>query len=87
MFGKKITCIRHSIPYSNTQADPCLSPEGIIQANAIQADQFDMIILSPLRRAIDTYVHSPVSGSEIIVSSLLREQRDGTVYNQLIGKN
>lgn len=82
---KTVTCIRHGQPQECSEGDPCLSEIGISQASVLTG-QFDLIVLSPLRRAIETYTRSNVSGSRIIVSDLAREQRDDKKYNQLRGE-
>jgi len=79
---KNITCIRHGHPVTNEQGDPVLSINGIEQANNLLGE-YELIILSPLRRAIETYTRSNISGKRIIIVDEAREQRDNNMYNQL----
>jgi hypothetical protein len=79
---KNITCIRHGHPEQMVVGDPVLSTDGIKQANCL-AGEYDLIILSPLRRAIETYVRSNISGKRVVICDEAREQRDNHMYNQL----
>lgn len=49
----------------------------------ILTGEYDLIILSPLRRAIETYTRSNISGKRVIICDEAREQRDNKMYNQL----
>jgi broad specificity phosphatase PhoE len=44
---------------------------------------FDLIILSPLRRAIETFEFSNIKAEEIRISYLFRETMDGGSWNYL----
>lgn len=79
---KNITCIRHGHPEQMVSGDPILSTNGIEQASYL-AGEYDLIILSPLRRAIETYTRSNISGKRVIICDEAREQRDHKMYNQL----
>ena len=80
---KNIRCIRHGHPEQiEVGGYPFLSPIGVEQANRLTSE-FDLIILSPLRRAIETYTRSNVSGKRVVICDEAREQRDQNMYNQL----
>jgi hypothetical protein len=79
---KNITCIRHGHPEQMVVGDPILSTDGIKQANCL-AGEYDLIILSPLRRAMETYTRSNISGRRVVICDDAREQRDNNMYNQL----
>lgn len=70
MFKRKITCIRHGHPDYNGMADPNLSSDGINQAKLIPNEQFDLIVLSPLRRVIETYTNSGISSQNVMINDL-----------------
>lgn len=93
---RRITLIRHGQTWRNFNraqqnpepefheniANSGLSFLGEIQAIHIKGE-FDLVILSPLRRAIETYAKSKIRTSEIIISDLVHERRDGTSYNAM----
>lgn len=88
---KRITIIRHSQSLHNqgiyAETDPRLlnsrlSEEGKRQASNFSAS-FDVLILSPLRRAIETYAQSSILTREILICPLFREHQDGKIINRL----
>lgn len=87
---KKITLIRHAQSKFNcgefkTDAEllNCpLSEYGKMQATMLNFT-FDAIVLSTLKRAIDTYMHSTIKTDNVIMSHLFREQREDSLLNFL----
>lgn len=75
-----LTLIRHAHPDHARSYDPPLSPVGRDQA-ATLSGHYPLVVISPLRRTLDTYVHSDIRGDRVLVSDLLREQRDASSYN------
>lgn len=75
-----LTLIRHAHPDKSHACDPYLSTEGKLQASTLKG-HYQLVVISPLRRTLDTYVHSNISGDRVVVSDLLREQRDTSPYN------
>jgi|SRR5579872_2508296 len=80
---KTITLIRHaqSLYNANPQltqdiVDCGLSEEGIKQANQLNRT-VDLLIVSPLKRAIETYNRSKIRTTSIIVSPLFIEYHYG----------
>jgi len=76
---KKITLIRHaeSIFNSNDKYDVpnCgLTENGILQANNLTF-YFDCILISPLKRSLDTFMHSNIQFDEFIITNLVREHK------------
>jgi len=51
-----------------------LSDDGFVQAMSLELE-FDCIVLSPLRRAIQTYALSHIKTGKVIISDLFREFR------------
>ena len=90
---KRITIIRHAQSIFNagefkTDAEllNCpLSEFGKMQAKSLN-QQFDIIVLSPLKRAIDTYMNSNIKANETTFSHLFREQRENSLLNFLEGE-
>jgi broad specificity phosphatase PhoE len=80
---KKITIIRHAESKFNArqyetdnELRNCrLSENGKLQAQNLQ-QSFDIIILSPLKRALETYVESNLKSRKIIISDLFRGQKE-----------
>jgi len=87
---KTITIIRHAQSKFNAGeyrteeeiANCRLTNYGIEQAKQLNHN-FDHLILSPLKRAFETYVNSNIKCKELIVSHLVREQLDGRPLNCL----
>lgn len=87
---KKITIIRHAESKFNAgeikSEDELLNCKitefGKKQATSL-CHSFDTLILSPLKRAIETYVHSNIKTREIIVCDLFREQKEDSSLNYL----
>jgi broad specificity phosphatase PhoE len=76
---KKITFIRHAQSRFNSgkithdEIVNCrITEEGKQQANKLN-NSFDLIILSPLKRAMETYVHSNIKTKRVVISELFRE--------------
>lgn len=78
---KKITLIRHGQPLG--EEDPHLSDNGKNDCANLKGN-YDLILLSPLRRCIDTYVSSKLNSNKIEFLILLREKQDGRTYNSLL---
>lgn len=74
----KVTLLRHAESlfnkYLTSEKDCDLSPEGIQQAAALTGE-FDVILLSCLRRTHQTLLHSQIKGKRILLTDLCREQR------------
>lgn len=87
---KNLTIIRHAqsiwnanLHKSEQDAANCgLSDEGKKQASKLKLDT-DLLIVSPLRRALDTYVRSKIKTAEVVISSLFIEYQDGKPLNYL----
>lgn len=76
----KLTLIRHAHPDKSHTSDPPLSPIGRDQATTLSG-HYPLVVISPLRRTLDTYIHSNIHGDRVVISDLLREQRDSSTYN------
>ncbi len=91
---KTITIIRHA--QSKFNAGLCktdaelrncsLTNFGKQQASKLNQD-FDILIISKLRRAIETYKNSNISANNIIFSHLVREQKENHSLNFLEGED
>ena len=87
---KTVTLIRHAqskfnageIKSEQDLINCKLSANGINQATTINGS-FNLLILSPLKRAIQTYTYSNIHTEDIIISHLFREQRENTPLNYL----
>ena len=87
---KTVTIIRHAQSKFNAgeykteeEITNCrLTQYGIAQANSLN-HSFDLLILSPLKRAFETYVNSNIKCKQIMISNLVREQLDGRSLNCL----
>lgn len=87
---KTITIIRHAQSKFNAgeykteeEIRNCrLTNHGIDQAKQLN-HSFDLLILSPLKRAFETYVHSNIKCKHVVISKLVREQLDGRPLNCL----
>lgn len=87
---KKITIIRHAQSQFNAgnyktdeEIRNCrLTPLGIEQAKNLN-NSFDVIIVSPLKRALETYLNSGIKTRQLIVSDLFREQKEDKPLNYL----
>jgi len=87
---KTITIIRHAQSKFNAgeyrteeEITNCrLTNYGVEQAKQLNHN-FDLLILSPLKRAFETYVNSNIKCKQIIISNLVREQLDGRPLNCL----
>lgn len=87
---KTITIIRHA--QSKFNAGECkteaelrnskLTTLGKIQASQLN-QSFDLVILSPLKRAIETYANSNIKTKEIVISDHFRERKENSVLNFL----
>lgn len=84
---KEITFIRHAqslfnVGKSRHQRDCGITLGGELASRSIKGT-VDCVVLSPLRRAIQTYALSEVKCGRVIVSNLFREHKNGTVSNYL----
>jgi broad specificity phosphatase PhoE len=81
----KITLIRHGQSDGNVETkleperliNPHLTELGIKQASSLDF-KFDLLILSPLKRALETYTFSKIKTGEVVINPLFREQTDFT---------
>jgi broad specificity phosphatase PhoE len=86
---KKVTLIRHAKSKFNTgeyiddgEIVNCkLADVGILQAKNLN-QQFDLIVLSPLKRALATYAFSNIKAERIIVCDLFREQEKSGSFSR-----
>lgn len=80
MMKKQVWFIRHAESQGNTGEDggpdPALSKRGREQASHLKGP-VDLLIVSPMKRALDTYILSKLSSTSIIVSELFRERLGG----------
>ncbi len=87
---KKVTIIRHAQSHFNAgsyktdeEARNCrLTDDGIQQAKKLELS-FDILIVSPLKRALETYLNSGIKCRQLIVSDLFREIREDKPLNYL----
>lgn len=87
---KTITIIRHAQSKFNAgeyktedEIRNCrLTSHGIEQAKQVNHD-FDLLVISPLKRVMETYVNSNIKCKRICISELVREQLDGRPLNCL----
>jgi broad specificity phosphatase PhoE len=87
-----ITLIRHAQSKFNAghynQNNPeevrnCrLTEYGVSQAYHLDLS-FDILIISPLKRALETYINSNIKCKELITTDLVREQRENHPLNHL----
>ena len=74
----EITFIRHAQSLYNAglaDVKNCpLSPSGCQEASRL-VGEFDLLVLSPLKRAIQTYAFSQIKAGEIVISPLARENK------------
>jgi broad specificity phosphatase PhoE len=74
----KVTLLRHAESlfnkYLTSEKDCDLSQEGKDQAAALTGN-YDVIILSSLRRSHQTLLYSQIQGKRIFISDLCREKR------------
>jgi len=90
---KKITIIRHAQSKFNagqfkddSELLNCpLSDFGKMQAKSLN-QTFDVIIISTLKRAMETYLNSCIKADNVIESHLFREQRETSILNFLEGE-
>lgn len=90
---KKITIIRHAQSKFNAgqfKSDAellnCpLSDFGKMQAKNLN-QTFDVIVISTLKRAMETYLNSNIKTDNVIESHLFREQRETSILNFLEGE-
>lgn len=82
---KKVTFIRHAqskfnagqIRDKSELKDCLLSDAGLEQAKTLKGC-FDLLILTPLKRSMQTYVYSLVTCDKIIICDFFREHRDAS---------
>ncbi len=87
---KTITIIRHAESYFNVgqyknpeDVRNCrITPNGITQAQNLSGE-YDVVICSPLKRAIETYVNSHIKCRKFMVSDLVREIQDAKPLNSI----
>jgi broad specificity phosphatase PhoE len=86
----QVTIIRHGQTNRNTgmESDPekiknsNLNILGVFQASKLEGE-YELVLLSPLRRALETYAKSNIRTGEVRILDLLHERRDGSTYNSL----
>lgn len=75
----KITFIRHAQSEYNIgqhfSNNVSITKDGIIASNSLN-QCFDILILSPLKRAIQTYANSNIKTKKIMISDLFQEFKD-----------
>ena len=75
---KTITFIRHAQSLFNSgeatgsMTNCALSKEGVESCKMLE-QEFDLLIISPLKRAIQTYANSNIKVGQVIISPLFRE--------------
>ncbi len=91
---KKVTIIRHAESKMNAglcKTDAELRNCGLSDFGKQQAgnlnQHFDVLVVSKLRRAIDTYKNSNITTEHIIFSHLVREQKENHSLNFLEGED
>lgn len=80
---KQVTIIRHAQSIFNAKQyiEPeevrnCgLTKKGIVQSSKL-THSFDILIISPLKRALQTYTYSNIKVENLLISDLLREFKD-----------
>lgn len=90
---KTITLIRHGQSKFNVgqcknenELRNCeLTDVGIQQAKTLNFN-FDVCIVSTLKRALQTYICATIKSEIVIHTDLVREQRENTVLNYLVGE-
>jgi len=72
-----ITFLRHgqsiTNKYKTNDINPVLTYEGIQQVSGLSG-HFDYIMISPLKRTIETFTHSMITGDNVEYSTLCREK-------------
>jgi broad specificity phosphatase PhoE len=83
---KTVTLIRHAQSRANTGEDQGrnarLSAHGLVQAPQLSG-KTELVIVSPLKRTMETYIHSNITASQVTMCDLVREQMDGHDSNYL----
>lgn len=78
--NKQLWLIRHAESLGNTGQwggpDPRLSAKGKVQAAQIKGP-VELLIVSPMKRTLETYLESRLTSNKIIVSELFRERMGG----------
>src|SRR5690348_5811551 len=90
MTSKKITIIRHAQSKFNVgqyktdeEVRNCrLTNEGINQATQLNLS-FDTVVLSPLKRAMETYLNSNIKTKHLVMTDLAREFKEDKPVNYL----
>ena len=90
---KKVTLIRHAQSKFNAghyksedELRNCgLTEFGMASAKSLN-QTFDVVVISTLRRAIQTYNNSNIKTDNVLYSELIREQREDGVLNYLEGE-
>ena len=70
---KRLLLIRHGNKNKTGGHNPSLSTEGRSQAASIEL-KTDCVVVSPLRRALQTYSESRIHTRRLVVSDLFREK-------------
>lgn len=76
MNDKTLVLVRHGEKMITGEPDPTLSFSGKQQAFALDW-KTDVVFVSPLRRALQTYTESHIQTSNVCVRSCFRERMDG----------
>jgi broad specificity phosphatase PhoE len=90
MSSKRITLIRHAQSkfnagqfQTNDELRNCrLTNHGINQCSTLN-QSFDLLIISPLKRVMETYVNSNIKTKKIMISDLFRERKENHCLNFL----
>lgn len=72
----EVYLLRHAETYNNkyglSTIDVGLTPDGIKQANRLSGE-FDLVIISPLRRTMETFKHSEIKTKTLVTWDCCRE--------------
>lgn len=69
--------------YGDLSKNVSITTKGKTEQASKVSGKVDLVILSPLKRALETFVYSKLQASQIIVSNLCREVRGGTPCDYL----
>ena len=87
--GSEIFYVRHAQSYANAgipRVDSPLTDMGIDQAKLLDGD-FDLVILSPMRRCQETLHYSNITYKNLYISNNLRERIFNETDNILLEKH
>jgi broad specificity phosphatase PhoE len=85
----KVHMLRHAQSEANIgieKLDPHITDEGKRQASKMYGE-YDLVIISPLIRTLQTLLHSNIKYEHIFVTELCREVRDGAPSNHILDED